>query len=265
MTPPTILPFTPRLSRKDDSAPKLDGSVFPAVMSRSLPRWKRLFDLAFVLAAAPLWLPVMVVIMWIIKIVSPGPVFYRQRRVGYRGQIFMMFKFRSMRLNVETGSQEQYVAELMQKGGPMTKLDGSDPRLIPLGRFLRATGLDELPQIFNILRGEMSLVGPRPCTTVEFARYQPRQKERVNAQPGVTGYWQVHGKNKTTFEEMIAMDLFYAGHLSMWLDMAIIFKTIPVLIQEALCIFGSRTKSGTGQQISTATFSPQMIPVRDNK
>ena len=92
----------------------------------------------------------------------------------------------------------------------MTKLDAGDPRIIPWGRFLRATGLDELPQIFNVLRGEMSLVGPRPCTRVEFERYEDWQRERVGTHPGLTGYWQVNGKNKTTFQQMIEMDLFYA-------------------------------------------------------
>lgn len=114
----------------------------------------------------------------------------------------------------------------------MTKLDAADPRLISGGRFLRASGLDELPQIFNVLRGEMSLVGPRPCLPHEFERYTVWQQERVNAPPGLTGFWQVNGKNKTTFSEMIAMDIFYARHMSIWLDLKIILKTIPALIEQ---------------------------------
>ena len=112
----------------------------------------------------------------------------------------------------------------------MTKLDTyGDPRLAPFGRFLRASGLDELPQIFNVLCGEMSLVGPRPCTPVEFSHYEPWQRERVNGLPGMTGYWQVNGKNKTTFNEMIVMDLFYVKNLSILLDLKILFKTCTVI------------------------------------
>ena len=121
----------------------------------------------------------------------------------------MIFKFRSMKMNAETSSHEQHLASLMGNNSPMTKLDAAgDPRLIPLGRIFRATGLDELPQIFNVIRGEMSLVGPRPCLPYEFQRYERWQQERVNAAPGLTGYWQVNGKNKTTFSEMIEMDIY---------------------------------------------------------
>ena len=117
----------------------------------------------------------------------------------------------------------------------MTKLDAAgDPRLIAGGRFLRASGLDELPQIFNVLRGEMSLVGPRPCLPHEFERYGAWQQERVNAPPGLTGFWQVNGKNKTTFNEMVAMDIFYARKMSLGLDLRIILKTIPALIEQTL-------------------------------
>ena len=117
----------------------------------------------------------------------------------------------------------------------MTKLDTyGDPRLAPFGRFLRASGLDELPQIFNVLFGEMSLVGPRPCTPNEFAHYEPWQRERVNALPGLTGYWQVNGKNKTTFNEMIVMDLFYLENMSLLLDLKIMVKTGAVIAGQLL-------------------------------
>jgi lipopolysaccharide/colanic/teichoic acid biosynthesis glycosyltransferase len=109
---------------------------------------------------------------------------------------------------------------------------GGDPRLILCGRLLRASGLDELPQVFNVLRGDMSLVGPRPCLPHEFELYEPWQQERVNSLPGLTGYWQVNGKNKTTFSEMIAMDIFYTRNVTPWLDVGIILKTIPALIEQ---------------------------------
>ena len=140
-----------------------------------------------------------------------------------------------MKVSAETQSHERHLEELIKVNRPMTKLDAiGDPRLAPFGRILRASGLDELPQIFNVLCGEMSLVGPRPCLPNEFAHYQPWQRERVNGLPGLTGYWQVSGKNKTTFSEMIAMDIFYARNMSVWLDVRIILKTIPALIEQTL-------------------------------
>ena len=206
----------------------------PALRDTRLPRWKRIVDLGFLICTVWIWLPLMMLVMCMVKVVSPGPAFYRQRRVGFHGRSFMIFKFRSMHVNADTRSHEEYFGQLMQEDSPMTKLDAFDARLIPGGRFLRATGLDELPQIFNIIRGEMSLVGPRPCTVVEFERYRPEHRERVNAPPGITGYWQVNGKNRTTFNEMIAMDIFYAKNMSLALDLAIIGKTIPAILRQTL-------------------------------
>jgi len=140
-----------------------------------------------------------------------------------------------MHVNAETRTHEDYFASLMRSEIPMTKLDAvEDSRLIPAARFLRASGLDELPQIFNVLRGDMSLVGPRPCLPCEFDRYEAWQQLRVNAPPGLTGYWQVNGKNKTTFNQMMFMDLFYIDKMSLRLDLRVILKTIPVLIFETI-------------------------------
>ena len=174
-----------------------------------------------------------VVSAWILS-ASPGPLLYRQDRVGHHGRRFRILKFRTMKVNVETKCHEGYFERLMQTDCPMTKLDGYDSRLIRGGRFLRALALDELPQIFNVLRGEMSLVGPRPCTPHEFERYEPAQKARVDAPPGLTGYWQVSGKNNTTFSEMIAMDLFYAKNMSITMDLKIMLSTIPTLALQVL-------------------------------
>jgi lipopolysaccharide/colanic/teichoic acid biosynthesis glycosyltransferase len=192
-------------------------------------RWKRLLDLACVTLTFPLWLTVMALVSTWILLASPGPLLYRQERIGYRRRRFMILKFRTMKINVETQTHESYFERLMQDNCPMTKLDCHDARLIRGGRILRALGLDELPQLFNVIRGEMSLVGPRPCTPHEFDRYQPAQKERVNAPPGITGYWQVSGKNKTTFSEMIEMDIFYGSHMSIWMDLSIMLKTAPAI------------------------------------
>ena len=198
------------------------------------PGWKRTLDLTLVAMTCPIWLPLMLIVMAAVKISSPGPVFYRQERVGLGGRPFMIFKFRSMKVHAQTSCHELHFERLMRGGAPMTKLDAGDPRIIPWGRVLRATGLDELPQLFNVLRGEMSLVGPRPCTRLEFERYEDRQRARVNALPGLTGYWQVNGKNRTTFQQMIEMDLFYAKNASVRLDLWIMVKTPASLFKQTL-------------------------------
>lgn len=203
--------------------------------SISKPGWKFALDVTCILLALPIWLPVMILLMLVTRIASPGPIFYRQERVGLGGKHFFIWKFRTMQVSAETQTHEHYFHELMRVDRPMTKLDAyGDPRLAPFGRFLRASGLDELPQIFNVLCGEMSLVGPRPCTPNEFAHYEVWQRERVNGLPGLTGYWQVNGKNKTTFNEMIVMDLFYLENMSILLDLKIMLKTGGVIAGQLL-------------------------------
>jgi lipopolysaccharide/colanic/teichoic acid biosynthesis glycosyltransferase len=199
------------------------------------PRWKRFMDLALVLPTMPLWLGIMILVTFWIRLVSPGPTFYKQERIGHGGRRFMILKFRSMRVNVETRSHEQHFRHLVAANAPMSKLDAlGDPRMILGGRLLRALGLDELPQLINVLRGEMSLVGPRPCTPKEFEYYEPWHRERVKVPPGLTGFWQVNGKNKTTFTEMIAMDVFYADHMSLCLDFEIVLKTVAAVSNQAI-------------------------------
>src|SRR5208337_4939378 len=129
----------------------------------------------------------------------------------------------------------RHLEQLIQTDRPMTKLDASgDPRIISFGRLLRATGLDELPQLINVLRGEMSLVGPRPCLPYEYNKYQRWQKERFDTLPGLTGLWQVGGKNKTTFTEMICLDIRYARTRTLWLDLEILLKTFPAIVVQVL-------------------------------
>lgn len=195
------------------------------------PRWKRGLDLTCTLLALPFWLVAMVFIALWIKLSSPGPVLYRQSRVGLGGRPFTIFKFRSMRLNADTGKHTDHFAELIRTNASMVKLDSlGDSRMIPGGCCLRASGLDELPQLLNVLRGEMSLVGPRPCLPQEFERYEDWHKGRVNVPPGLTGYWQVNGKNKTSFKQMIELDLLYANRMSLGLDLAVMLATIPALV-----------------------------------
>jgi lipopolysaccharide/colanic/teichoic acid biosynthesis glycosyltransferase len=173
----------------------------------------------------------MIILSVAVRLISPGPVFYRQARVGYRGKHFMILKFRSMKVNAATNSHESHVENLIQTNLPMTKMDASgDSRMIPGGWIMRATGLDELPQIFNVLRGEMSLVGPRPCIPSEFNCYKDDQKRRVEAPPGLTGLWQVNGKNRLTFTQMIDLDLKYRDTMSLWVDTWIIVRTVPAVL-----------------------------------
>jgi exopolysaccharide production protein ExoY len=224
------------------------------------PSWKSAFDITCILLSLPVWLPLMILLMLVTRIASPGPIFYRQERIGLCGRHFFIWKFRTMKLSSETQVHERHFEKLMQIDCPMTKLDAyGDPRLAPFGRILRASGLDELPQIFNVLRGEMSLVGPRPCTPNEFAHYEPWQRERVNGLPGLTGYWQVNGKNKTTFNQMIAMDLFYLKNVSILLDLKIMLKTGAViagqLFEPQQAAQRSR-QNGSGRSSTTVLLLP---------
>lgn len=219
----------------------------------SIPAWKRILDVTFVIATAPVWLPLMLLLMLAVRLSSPGPIFYRQARVGFMGRKFMIYKFRSMKVDAETHVHEAHFERLMKESVPMVKLDGAgDPRILPWGRLMRATGLDELPQIFNVVRGEMSLVGPRPCTLPEFSRYARWQRERVNAPPGLTGYWQVNGKNRTTFNEMIDMDIHYSKNMSLGLDLKIILQTLPALLDQTLDTFSGSRSSSRGSFSSQA-------------
>ncbi|MDQ3119915.1 MAG: sugar transferase [Verrucomicrobiota bacterium] len=200
----------------------------------ALPHWwKRPLDLLVIALLLPLWGPVMILVTLWIKLVSPGPIIYRQQRIGFLQRPFTMFKFRSMKVSAETSSHESHFSHLIKSDAPMTKLDAvGDNRLISLGAVLRAAGLDELPQIFNVIRGEMSLVGPRPCTPYELRHYDTDHLARADLPPGLTGYWQVNGKNSTTFKQMIKMDMFYAKNASLRLDLSILAKTIAVLTSQ---------------------------------
>jgi lipopolysaccharide/colanic/teichoic acid biosynthesis glycosyltransferase len=200
-----------------------------------LPLWKRMLDLALILAVSPGLLIVGIGAALVVICGSRGPVFFRQRRVGYKGREFNCYKFRTMQVDAEVGTHRDHFRHLMDTDVPMTKLDARrDPRLVPLGSLLRVTGLDELPQLINVVRGEMSLVGPRPCIPYEYEAYQPWQRRRFDAVPGLTGLWQVSGKNRTTFNKMIRLDIAYSERMSLWLDLKIILKTLPALWQQCL-------------------------------
>jgi lipopolysaccharide/colanic/teichoic acid biosynthesis glycosyltransferase len=195
-----------------------------------LPLWKRALDFSIILLLAPALVLLGGVVALVVGCGSRGPIFFRQRRVGYKGREFTCYKFRTMHVGAETDSHRGHTTQLIKSETPMTKLDARrDPRLIPFGSALRATGLDELPQLINVLRGEMSIVGPRPCIPYEYELYEPWQRRRCDAVPGLTGLWQVSGKNRTTFNQMVRLDIEYAQRSSLWLDVTILLKTLPAL------------------------------------
>jgi lipopolysaccharide/colanic/teichoic acid biosynthesis glycosyltransferase len=162
-----------------------------------------------------------------------------------------------MFVDADTKVHEGHLNQLMTHSNvPMKKLDGRDPRVIPCGLTLRSLGLDELPQIFNVLRGDMSLVGPRPCLPYEYQIYTPHHRKRFNAAPGLTGLWQVSGKNRTTFEEMIDLDIRYSHAKSLWLDLKIILKTVPAIISQTKAVKADRKSA-----MEAATMEPsRLIP-----
>lgn len=169
----------------------------------------------------------------ITRCLSPGPIFYRQVRIGHMGRPFKIYKFRTMTVSADPAVHREHARRLIDTNAPMAKLDSKgDARLIPFGWILRASGMDELPQIINVLKGEMTLVGPRPCLPVEFEQYLPWQRARCNTVPGLTGLWQVSGKNRTTFEEMIRLDISYSQEMSLWRDLHIIVMTPRALLQQ---------------------------------
>lgn len=207
----------------------------------ALPAWKRAFDFLVLLLTLPIWLPLAALVALAVCVGSPGPIFFRQQRVGSRGSRFTCLKFRTMQVNAKTDTHQSHVKDLIQSAAPMTKLDsGKDDRLIPGGNWVRASGLDELPQIINILRGEMSIVGPRPCIPYEYALYEPWQRHRCDAAPGLTGLWQVSGKNRTTFNEMVQLDIDYSKRMSPWLDAIIVLRTPIAIIQQVTDLLAAK-------------------------
>ena len=188
---------------------------------------KRLEDIcASFLAIVILSIP-MLIIGLLVKLTSKGPMIYTSKRVGKDGKVFNFYKFRSMVANAEK-ELENLLEQNEIEGGVIFKMK-EDPRITKFGKFLRKTSLDELPQLFNILKGDMSLVGPRPCTVREYELYSERDKLRLKVPQGLTGEWQVRGRCNTSFEEMVDMDLDYIQNKrGFWYDIGILFRTIPV-------------------------------------
>jgi len=171
---------------------------------------KRVFDLMAVVATALLWLPVLAVVAALVRWKLGSPVFFRQQRPGYHERIFALIKFRTMTDARDAAGQ----------------LLSDAARLTPFGRWLRATSLDELPELLNVLRGEMSLVGPRPLLVEYLPRYEPEQRRRHEVRPGLTGWCQVNGRNALSWEQKFALDVWYVDHRTLWLDLKILFMTV---------------------------------------
>jgi exopolysaccharide biosynthesis polyprenyl glycosylphosphotransferase len=187
----------------------------------------RVFDSITTVFALLVLFPVLLLIAIAIRLDSPGTVLFRQKRVGHRGKIFTCYKFRSMRMDAE--ELKKSLQKHNERGGPVFKLR-NDPRVTRVGSFLRRSSLDELPQLFNILRGDMSIVGPRPALPQEVEKYSARALQRLTVPPGLTGLWQVSGRAKLSFDDMVDLDLRYIEERSLWTNFKIILKTIPAVL-----------------------------------
>lgn len=188
---------------------------------------KRMIDVIFSLFFLTATAPLMGLIALTIKLDSPGPVLFRQERVGKGGQRFTLYKFRSMEVGAE--DQKEHLRDLNEADGPIFKIK-DDPRVTRAGRWLRRFSLDEFPQFYNVLRGNMSLIGPRPPLPEEVAQYQPWHLRRLEIAPGITGLWQVSGRSELPFDEMVLLDIYYAEQWSPALDLSIFLRTIPKVI-----------------------------------
>jgi exopolysaccharide biosynthesis polyprenyl glycosylphosphotransferase len=226
---------------------RLLKSLFQAPMTRvrrpvaSRPGYasKRALDILGSSAALLLLSPVIAIVGVIIKLTSAGPVFLTQMRVGRSGATFGFLKFRSMYVDADSASHEQYVRALINGDAKPTASDAegngvfhivNDPRVTPIGRFIRKYSLDEIPQLWNVFRGDMSLVGPRPPLPYEAAEYDEWQQRRLEVQSGITGVWQVAGRNRVSFDEMTLQDLIYGMNTGLWVDLRLCLMTIPAAL-----------------------------------
>jgi lipopolysaccharide/colanic/teichoic acid biosynthesis glycosyltransferase len=218
-----------------------DYILYPDLSKRHAPSkhgrvLKRVLDICSSLLAIIAFLPAFAIISLLVKLTSEGPVLFCQKRVGQYGKEFVFYKFRTMYVDNDSKIHREYVAKLIAGGGDLGQGKGvyklvDDPRITPVGRFLRKTSLDELPQFVNVLMNDMSLVGPRPPLRYEYERYQSWHRRRVlELKPGLTGLWQVEGRSRTTFDEMVRMDLRYANIRCLWVDLKILMQTPAAML-----------------------------------
>lgn len=191
---------------------------------------KRAFDLIASIAAVIVLIPLFLFVTILIKIDSSGPVLFKQKRNGFRGKYFNMYKFRSMVVDAE--DRLKNLEDKNEVSGNMFKIK-NDPRITRVGKILRKTSIDELPQLFNVIKGDMSIVGPRPPIGREVQKYDAWHNLRLSVKPGITGLWQISGRNNIGFEDMCRLDLKYIRERGFWYDLKIILKTIPVLFGDS--------------------------------
>jgi lipopolysaccharide/colanic/teichoic acid biosynthesis glycosyltransferase len=204
--------------------------VSPMIASQASPAdaaLRRALDVVVSAAALLLLLPLLLLVAVCIRLDSPGPILFVQTRVGKGGREFPVFKFRSMFMDAE--ARLHLVLATNERSGPVFKMR-RDPRITRIGRGLRRCSLDEVPQLLNVLRGEMSLVGPRPALPREVVLYTPSQQARLSVLPGLTGLWQVSGRAELSFEASVALDLEYVRRQSVWLNMALLVRTVPAVL-----------------------------------
>ena len=187
---------------------------------------KRIIDIVASFTGLIVLSPLMLVVSILIKLESKGEVIFKQKRVGLNGREFDMYKFRSMVVNAE--ELKEKLAAQNEMSGPMFKMK-DDPRVTKVGKFIRKTSLDELPQLWNVLKGDMSLVGPRPSLPKEVAQFEDWMHKRLEVKPGLTCYWQVSGRNNIDFEDWMKLDVKYVEERNLWIDIKLIFKTVGVL------------------------------------
>ena len=225
-----LVPDFFHLSLNQVDMDNLGGIPLLGMREISLERGPRLIKRAIDTIGATVALliisPIMGLVALVIRLENDGPILFRQERLGAKSEPFEVFKFRSMRVGAE--AEQESLAALNEADGPLFKIK-DDPRSTRVGRFIRKSSLDELPQLINVLRGEMSLVGPRPPLASEVAEYQSWQRKRLEVKPGMTGLWQVSGRSDLTFDEMCLLDIYYIENWSLWLDVRIILRTIPLI------------------------------------
>jgi lipopolysaccharide/colanic/teichoic acid biosynthesis glycosyltransferase len=229
-------------------------------LATKIPIWKRILDITGSLVGLIVTAPLFAILSLYIKFISPGPVFFKQNRVGYKGALFTFLKFRTMRLDSDPSSHRAHLKDLINSEEPMEKLDSrDDPRIIFGGRIIRKACLDEFPQLINVLKGEMSLVGPRPCLPYEAAEYLKWHKYRFDLLPGITGLWQVSGKNKLTFKQMIRLDISYCQNSSLWLDVTILLRTLPAIVEFVLEAIGNALRGSIKESSPNIESEPLAI------
>jgi exopolysaccharide biosynthesis polyprenyl glycosylphosphotransferase len=180
------------------------------------------------MALLVLLLPVMAILAVLVKLDSKGPILFKQYRVGENGQLFWFYKFRSMVIDAE--ARRAALEGLNEASGPLFKMK-NDPRITRCGRWMRKYSIDELPQLLNVLKGDMSLVGPRPALPAEVEQYDQFQRRRLEVKPGITGLWQVSGRSDLTFEQSVKLDIDYIDRQSLWLDFTILLRTFGAVVK----------------------------------